>query len=762
MTKQTLVTISLGLKETACFSLESNDIFNIGGQDKVYGISLDDVKSVLQYKNSYSFGIPNAEVKCVCDCPGAEDFCKSSQDMCAETGYNKGTCYNWYRDGLSSAGCTGSAFLAGSAEVCCSISIVPANRTIWKAVELTSSSNRAVFTVTSLSTHESKTTEVDIEGGHPIISPFYFTVNAPAISAPVDPGWYFGPANGDKFYGGIDLNGLSEYDLTKLGWYKIQHGSYTMDRSKVLDSFKVEVSNCDKDELVVEFDNKVSQKSFDQAVELGQLYKTELTEVTRMDDERRIEAYFRQYSNIELTLTLQGDYRVVQIFDISHFQDFEGVVMMDKHSNYFVNITVFQAEGSIRGNLTIENAVEETEIFKINIPEDRYDSSTSYIKLGTICEDGQHARLCLYTDAGWQSVRCKRVQCDMQPLKMFELPDSDIAYEKGEKMSILSLSTWAKHLNPLEWFNGITNWKEGVIMMTEIFGVIAIIGIVLKVLRVFGCLAKCCSCINPFKKRNRHQRFVSSDSARSRKRSASSSTDAVFTDNGNTDNGNTMHYNRSFRSGSGDNSYSNSPSYMCNSPRFIPLHQMQDSHSMMRSPHLGYIALNPVLAEDMPHSPYNTPKRARTLPCQFPSNCSTPRTTPPRSSPPGRPSPPDHLRIPLKHSTPQPRRPPKLRGKHERRHTLTISPTQLASAARGLHSRFLERLDPRDRFERSHDSAKYQSIESLFEDGREPGPVLRERESGPDPRDSVVSRRSSMTPQQRFHRSQVLIMPMEK
>ena len=78
--------------------------------------------------------------------------------------------------------------------------------------------------------------------------------------------------------------------------------------------------------------------------------------MTRSDTERRVEVVFRQYSNIDITITLSGEYRVVQVFDLSHFKDFEGVVLMDKHSNYFVNITIIEGEGSIRGNLTVGNS----------------------------------------------------------------------------------------------------------------------------------------------------------------------------------------------------------------------------------------------------------------------------------------------------------------------------------------------------------------------------------------------------------------------
>ena len=589
VTRQTLVTISLGLKETACFSLDT-------GQR--YGISLDEVKSVLQYKNSYKFGIPKAEVKCVCDCPGAEDFCSSQTDSCAEGGYNSrnGQCYNWFREGLSNSGCT--AFLSGSAEVCCSINISPHNRTIWRAVELSNGANRAVFTVTSLNSHNTKTTEVDIEGGHPILDPFYFTVNAPAIVPTLKAGWFFGTDSGTTLYGGVEINSLSEYNLEKLGWFKYVEEKYKMDKTQVVNSFSVDVNNCDKDDLNVQFVNKYSEQSVKQsAVELSQLYKTSLSKVLRMDAERRVEVFFRQYSNIDITLTLEGDYSIQKISDISHFTDFSGAVMMDKHSNYFLNISVFEGEGSIRGNLTVINGNKGADIFKINIDKFNPKTKVFYIRLSTICEEDEEAVLCLYTESSVS--KCKFVPCNREPLQTFELPDSAVDYEKGEKMSILSLSTWAKHLNPLEWFNGLTNWKEGFIMVTEILGVLTLLGLAFKLLRVVGCIGRCWGCI--CKKNNKgtkkEKRKITCEEKAKEETDEVESVENVLKRV--RDEGGTIHYNRSYRSQSLDHPYPNSDStgnhlHSNSSPRYIDLDHIRtlgpptSGHPPLRQPSFFY------------------------------------------------------------------------------------------------------------------------------------------------------------------------------
>ena len=44
-----------------------------------YYFSLEDVKSIFNYKNAYTFGIGEPSVKCLCDCPGIENHCSPAR-----------------------------------------------------------------------------------------------------------------------------------------------------------------------------------------------------------------------------------------------------------------------------------------------------------------------------------------------------------------------------------------------------------------------------------------------------------------------------------------------------------------------------------------------------------------------------------------------------------------------------------------------------------------------------------------------------------
>ena len=42
-----------------------------------------------------------------------------------------------------------------------------------------------------------------------------------------------------------------------------------------------------------------------------------------------------------------------QIFDVSFFKDFEAEILMDRHSNHFINITVIEGAGTMRGIMRV-------------------------------------------------------------------------------------------------------------------------------------------------------------------------------------------------------------------------------------------------------------------------------------------------------------------------------------------------------------------------------------------------------------------------
>ena len=77
----------------------------------------------------------------------------------------------------------------------------------------------------------------------------------------------------------------------------------------------------------------------------------------------------------------------------------------------------------------------------------------------------------------------------------FVLPEDDIKYEKAEYDDILSLTTWGKYLNPVQWFSGgKPGWVEGVVIAVFLLLLSILVGIIVKLVRVFNCIFKCLTC----------------------------------------------------------------------------------------------------------------------------------------------------------------------------------------------------------------------------------------------------------------------------
>lgn len=86
------------------------------------------------------------------------------------------------------------------------------------------------------------------------------------------------------------------------------------------------------------------------------------------------------------------------------------------------------------------------------------------------------------------------MKCVEEPLESFQTPNSTINYEKSEKTSFFSPDTWSKYINPANWFNGIDNWQEAVVMVITILVFLVVLGVVLKVVHVFSCCIQCLKC----------------------------------------------------------------------------------------------------------------------------------------------------------------------------------------------------------------------------------------------------------------------------
>lgn len=89
-------------------------------------------------------------------------------------------------------------------------------------------------------------------------------------------------------------------------------------------------------------------------------------------------------------------------------------------------------------------------------------------------------------------------------MENFVAPEDEVDYAKGEHDDILSLATWSKYLNPLQWFKGgKPGWVEGVVMAVLLLVILFVVGILVKLMKMFNCIFKCLTCCRFFRGKSR-------------------------------------------------------------------------------------------------------------------------------------------------------------------------------------------------------------------------------------------------------------------
>ncbi len=71
-------------------------------------------------------------------------------------------------------------------------------------------------------------------------------LSSPGPTSAVPPGWYLVPEMSHALYGNVPVNGLDEWDISKLGWFKSRRNRDHIDggRHRIRDAFSATVTDC--------------------------------------------------------------------------------------------------------------------------------------------------------------------------------------------------------------------------------------------------------------------------------------------------------------------------------------------------------------------------------------------------------------------------------------------------------------------------------------------------------------------------------------
>lgn len=67
--------------------------------------------------------------------------------------------------------------------------------------------------------------------------------------------------NSKEAYTNVEVNGLIDWDINKLGWYKFQNGRYALSQTAVKNAFSSHVLNCDDSAMNVSFYSEVNVRN---------------------------------------------------------------------------------------------------------------------------------------------------------------------------------------------------------------------------------------------------------------------------------------------------------------------------------------------------------------------------------------------------------------------------------------------------------------------------------------------------------------------
>ena len=351
------------------------------------------------------------------------------------------------------------------------------------------------------STHRFSTTgtsgSTQIEGISASLTPTSITTNE--IPAFENERYYNSEKDGNVLTTEELMNAKDKNEVTRFGWLKVtQNQEFQWKRRQFKRYFNATVQDCAESELRPRFYGTHSSPPDYQT--LQSKYSTKVSSIKR-NTEGKIEVNSLK-SVIDLSLVQKKQDFILHTDVVSKVTNFTAVLFMDKNSNRYLNISLTDTSGLLRGHLRAGN---KSEVFRLLLQE----GTLEHIQpIAVECVDND-TTLCL--EAVWGaksnlSSKCIDVKCETIALDSAEEKNSTIDYTIGEKESILSPRSWLKFANPAEWFNGIDSAAEGFIIAVVVIIIIIVLSFIICFIRCFCCFYKCCKCCKICKKkRNRNE-----------------------------------------------------------------------------------------------------------------------------------------------------------------------------------------------------------------------------------------------------------------
>uniref|UniRef100_A0A914DTN1 VWFD domain-containing protein n=1 Tax=Acrobeloides nanus TaxID=290746 RepID=A0A914DTN1_9BILA len=480
--------LKIGVGQTICFKI----IDDQGGggaknpssrSNKLHTLTLGQLEQYYSITQRYKFAIPEVTAKCICECNPEAATCRSMDYQyaaCPNGNSNRmEACHRTFFDKQPITGCP-TITSNSSPKLCCELKFRPYQNRTFTALKLEPASTFAILRYSAFEwsggrwqEDDSKTIRVNLDGGthHQYLDSeqdIEMAVNAPGKATnQLSPGMYFVENLERGSYGEIvqqPLNEITEHNFHKLGWYRID----------AEDQFFVHYGNFMMDKVHHAFSEHCQDQKFQTILDASYYINHDANDSTRFNLAETLNSTMRwiksarvvdsaerhamitenEGSNLEVTLNAKQNEQLQFIHNASRISDFNGNIVIDRHSNAFLNITVFNASGILNGYLKEAEEIFNQYVvdsFTVYIPESMAPEKQVLVRVKPY-PTNVFVKVCIRPEEGLpNSEICRFVRSMEEELVDYEVKNSWEKQVGNCPACNKFMDDFIKNLNPLEW-----------------------------------------------------------------------------------------------------------------------------------------------------------------------------------------------------------------------------------------------------------------------------------------------------------------------
>ncbi|CEF67375.1 Transmembrane protein 26 family-containing protein [Strongyloides ratti] len=508
--------LQMSLNDTVCLLVSNNNETNI-----LYTLQYLRLEQHYPIIGSYNFGIPLVSTNCICDCPGGDKVCSISTynyKNCSNMGDNKNICYRTYYDSQSNTGCFGSQ----KSEVCCEISFEPYKNLVYKTIKVKQPDTILVFQYKIFERihqrwrlYDEDIFEIPLNKGEAKFelmgyNKIQLSVSGGKPHRQLEPGMYFWQeGESDKLIrGNVPINDIQETSLDKLGWMRQENNGFWSIRKgqiKIKNAHHVDIENCklqkyksmlNAEQFIIDTSNN-NEKN----ISLGNILTEEpWVKSINVEDGRVMKVIHSE--GISIFGTVKTQFKPLMLTHSSQFSSFNGTIQLDKESNRFLNITFYEAKGTVIGMVySSEDKTNIDIVFSVLIDG---TSTREFNCIITVPGSVNSTRYVCFHPAG--DVRGQ--QCSWLPYKSVPLPVYTVSHRwvskvgECDRCNERGLENLFVQMDPRKWFDGINTTTELLMFIFEIsIGILIVLIIITMCTKCIIPLFRCGICITKIPKK---------------------------------------------------------------------------------------------------------------------------------------------------------------------------------------------------------------------------------------------------------------------